>query len=189
MAKKKYYVVWNGVNPGIYDSWTEATLQINGYEAAKYKSFTSEESAIRAYSMGYDTYIKTVKKTPKSNSIAVNKKIIKNSIAVDAACSGNPGDMEYRGVKTISGEELFRLGPFKEATNNIGEFLAIIHAAALLKKNKLNNTIIYTDSKTAMAWVRNKKVKTTLKRTEKNKKVWQLIERAYTWLKNNKIEN
>ena len=191
MAKKKYYVVWNGVNPGIYDSWQEAKLQINGYEAAKYKSFTSEEEAIQAYSMGYESYkaIAPGKSTSQKVTISKNPKVIKNSISVDAACSGNPGIMEYRGVKTVSGQELFRLGPFEDATNNIGEFLAIVHAAALLKKNKLPDTVIYTDSKTAMAWVRNKKVKTTLQKTHKNKKVWDLIERAYNWLNTNTIVN
>lgn len=191
MGKKKYYVVWNGLNPGIYDSWHETKLQINGYEAAKYKAFASEEEAIQAYSMGYYAYRKKApikNKNPKTKS-SNNPKIIKNSIAVDAACSGNPGIMEYRGVKTVSGQEIFRLGPFEEATNNIGEFLAIVHAAALLKNNNLPDTVIYTDSKTAMVWVKNKKVKTTLKRTEKNKEVWTLIERAYKWLETHKIEN
>ena len=97
--------------------------------------------------------------------------------------------MEYRGVKTINGEQIFIQGPFEEATNNIGEFLAIIHAAALLKKMDNTDTIIYTDSRTAMAWVRNKKVKTKLERTSKNKEVWDLVERAYTWLKENTIPN
>ena len=42
---------------------------------------------------------------------------IKESIAVDAACSGNPGKMEYRGVYVADGRELFHIGPFEEGTN------------------------------------------------------------------------
>lgn len=188
MAKKKYYVVWVGKSPGIYDTWEETKVQIYEYENAKYKSFTNEEEAIQAYTNGYHQYYTKASKDikPKVNS---NQKIIKNSICVDAACSGNPGIMEYRGVKTHSKEEIFRMGPFKDATNNIGEFLAIIHAAALLMQKNLCDTAIYTDSKTAMVWVRNKKVKTTLQRNSKNEEVWKLIDRAYVWLNKNTIKN
>ncbi len=188
MGKKKFYVVWEGLIPGLYDNWNEAKVQINGYENAKYKSFANEEEAIQAYAKGYAKYYSGQKSKEKQKP-TTPKLVIKNSISVDAACSGNPGKMEYRGVKTISKEEIFRLGPFNQATNNIGEFLAIVHAAALLKQNKLKDTVIYTDSKTAMAWVRNIKVKTTLDRTNENEEVWKLIERAIIWLQNNIITN
>jgi ribonuclease HI len=107
-----------------------------------------------------------------------------NSISVDAASSGNPGIMEYRGVNTKTGEELFKQGPFEESTNNIGEFLALVHALALLK-DKNSDRIIYTDSRTAMSWVKKKTVKTNLERSDKNKPVFDLVDRALAWLKNN----
>ena len=50
MAKQKFYVVWEGVTPGVYTSWTDCQLQIKGYEAAKYKSFDTREEAERARS-------------------------------------------------------------------------------------------------------------------------------------------
>lgn len=79
-----------------------------------------------------------------------------NSIAVDAACSGNPGAMEYRGVETATGREIFRQGPFSEGTNNIGEFLAIVHGLAMLKK--MNSDLpLYSDSVNAISWVKKKK--------------------------------
>jgi ribonuclease HI len=115
-------------------------------------------------------------------------KIISNSISVDAACSGNPGLMEYRGVHTVSREEIFRQGPHKDGTNNIGEFLALVHALAFLKKMQ-SNTPIYTDSRTAMAWVRNKKVKTTLNKTAKNANLFDMMDRAIKWLKSNTYTN
>lgn len=126
--------------------------------------------------------------TPKvKNTVPkdILSKIVSKSISVDAACSGNPGIMEYRGVKTISGDQIFHRGPFKNGTNNIGEFLALVHALALLKKKNREDLAIYTDSKTAMAWVRNKQVKTTLKRTKDNKELFELVERAIIWLKKN----
>jgi len=104
-----------------------------------------------------------------------------DAIAVDAACSGNPGPMEYRGVYLKTGEEIFHFGPVK-GTNNIGEFLAIVHALALLQQKGLEMTV-YSDSKTAQCWVRQKKVKTTLKRTKETEKLFQLIERAENWLR------
>lgn len=103
-----------------------------------------------------------------------------DAIAVDAACSGNPGPMEYRGVYLKTGEQIFHYGPV-HGTNNIGEFLAIVHALALMDQKKIQLTI-YSDSKTALAWVRQKKAKTTLPRTPQTEQLHQLIERAERWL-------
>ena len=182
MAKKsKYYVVWKGFKPGIYTSWEECQKQITGFEKALYKSFESPEEAQQAFIRGYQAP-KPVKKIPPTS-------ILTNSICVDAACSGNPGDMEYRGVETMSHKEIFRIGPMPEGTNNIGEFLAIVHALALLKKLKKEDVAIYTDSKTAMAWVRNKKVKTNLQRTPRNLPIFELMERAILWIEQNNWKN
>ncbi|MDR1160771.1 MAG: ribonuclease H, partial [Tannerellaceae bacterium] len=106
------------------------------------------------------------------------------SIAVDAACSGNPGDMEYRGVYVRTGQEIFHIGPLKQGTNNVGEFLALVHGLALLKKTN-SNLPIYTDSVNAMKWVKNKKSKTLLERMPVNEPVFNLIERAERWLREN----
>lgn len=110
-----------------------------------------------------------------------------NAIAVDAACSGNPGPMEYRGVYLRTGQEIFHFGPV-QGTNNIGEFLAIVHALALLKKKGLSMTI-YSDSMTAQTWVKKRKCKTTLVRNEKTEPLYQLIARAEAWLRNNTYSN
>ncbi|GLR16658.1 ribonuclease H1 domain-containing protein [Portibacter lacus] len=185
--KKKYYVVWQGHEPGIYESWNACQQQIKGYPAAKYKSFSTESEAKNAFHGNYHDHITKAKK--KSPSFGSRDAILKNTWSVDAACSGNPGLMEYRGVETDTGIQLFHQGPFKKGTNNIGEFLAIVHALALLQKTGDHNRIIYTDSRTAMAWVRNKKVKTMLKREPVNEILFDLIDRAVNWLKNNKYQN
>ena len=107
------------------------------------------------------------------------------ALAVDAACSGNPGPMEYRGVYLGDGKEIFHFGPVR-GTNNIGEFLAIVHALAMLDKQGLKMTI-YSDSRTAISWVRKKSCKTLLERTEDTEQLFQLIERAEAWLKAHRV--
>ena len=107
------------------------------------------------------------------------------ALAVDAACSGNPGPMEYRGVYLGDGKEIFHFGPV-HGTNNIGEFLAIVHALAMLDKQGLKMTI-YSDSRTAISWVRKKCCKTQLERTGETEQLFQLIERAEAWLKAHRV--
>jgi ribonuclease HI len=114
--------------------------------------------------------------------------IIPESLSVDAACSGNPGIMEYRGVETGTGREIFHVGPFNPATNNIGEFLALVHGLALLKQQNLELPI-YSDSTTALAWVRKKKCNSKLERTNTNQEVFDLIQRAEKWLRLNDYKN
>ena len=195
MAKKqKYYVVWEGIRPGIYNSWEECQKMIKGHPAAKYKSFDSMAEAEYAFKQDYFKFIKSAKSEGSSSKKAlpksgINSHIITDSIAVDAACSGNPGIMEYRGVETISREVIFHRGPYRDGTNNIGEFLALVHALALLHKANNSHTAIYTDSITAISWVKNKKAKTTLEVTRHNTILFELIERAESWLKTHRFEN
>ena len=156
--KKKYYVVWKGHNPGIYEDWSACKQQIVDFSGALFKSYKSKREAEEAFKEGPDALKK--EKQPQE------KEIIAKSISVDAACSGNPGLMEYQGVDTVTKKVIFHRGPFLLATNNIGEFLAIVHALAMLKKEGNHKLPIYSDSGTAMAWVRNKKVKTNLVQNE-----------------------
>ncbi len=185
MAKKtKYYVVWKGAKPGIYDSWKACAEQVHGYPDARYKSFPTLKEAEAAFKTSPSSHIQSRKTSSKSKVSPTPKShgIIRDSISVDAACSGNPGIMEYRGVSTSSGEEIFHLGPFRDGTNNIGEFLAIVHALALLHKNDDKTTPIYSDSRVAQGWVKAGKAKTKLERTRKNHELFVLIERAERWL-------
>ncbi|MDR1610442.1 MAG: ribonuclease H family protein [Candidatus Symbiothrix sp.] len=183
MSKRKYYVVWKGIDPGIYDSWDESKKQIDGFEGALYKSFTTKEEALEAFRSEPSGYFRNRKK-----STLVSGQIIRESLSVDAACSGNPGRMEYRGVNTGTSELIFNIGPFEQATNNIGEFLAIVHALALLKKQHLD-TPVYSDSENGILWVKRKKCKTKLQPVEENRPVFDLIHRAETWLQNNTYSN
>lgn len=186
MSKTKFYAVWNGKTPGVYASWKECEEQVKGVEGAKYKSFDTQEEAEKALQGNYWQFVKP--KLEKQVAPAQHSQIIADSLAVDAACSGNPGDMEYRGVYVKTGQQIFIQGVYKEATNNIGEFLAIVHGLALLKQ-KGSNMPIYSDSVTAQAWVRAKKCKTKLERTPQNVAVFERIEAAERWLQNNTYTN
>ncbi|MDA3881902.1 MAG: viroplasmin family protein [Bacteroidales bacterium] len=187
MAKQKFYVVWQGAKTGIFDNWDECKKAIHGIPGAQYKSFTSYDEASQAFTQKPVTAHRA---TPKKKSKQANIKnpqsssILRNSLSVDAACSGNPGIMEYRGVYVKTGEEVFKIGPYQNGTNNIGEFLALVHGLALLKK--MNNPIpIYSDSMTAMSWVRQKKCKSKLIEDSRNTEIFELIARAEKWLQTN----
>ena len=185
-SKKKYYVVWRGLSPGIYNSWEECKKQVMGYDGAQYKSFTDEDEAKRSFDKSY-WEITQLKGKKNLQELTTKEKPILNSISVDAACAGNPGTLEFRGVFTDTETELFRRGPYEMGTVNIGEFLAIILALAWLKKNKLSYPI-YSDSLTAMSWVRNKRVNTKLERTSTNTEIFQALDNGVAWLKANPVE-
>ncbi|MDY6122165.1 MAG: viroplasmin family protein [Porphyromonas sp.] len=182
--KSKWYVVWSGLNPGVYDDWADCKLQIEGFSGAQYRSYPSREEALQAFDMGYRAAMQEVRRTTEKETTGHSNGPIWKSLSVDAACSGNPGAMEYRGVFTWSKELVFHVGPFAGGTNNIGEFLALVHGLALCKQRNWDLPI-YSDSKTAMAWVRNKKCKTLLMPTAENAPIFDLIERAEKWLRSN----
>lgn len=182
MAKKHFYVVWNGVEPGIYHTWQECEAQIKGVKQALYKSFPTLEDAERAYSSPPYEYI-GVKAKESNAPKELPPAVIRGALAVDAACSGNPGQMEYRGVYIGNGEEIFHFGPMF-GTNNIGEFLAIVHGLALLKQRGIDIPV-YSDSRNALLWVKQKKCKTKLPRDSRSEELFRYIDRAEKWLKEN----
>ena len=189
MAKRKFYVVWKGHKTGVFTSWNECKRHIDGFKDAEYKSFLSEAEANTAYAKSYNDY--KGKNTKKPLLTAVERKAIgepiMNSIAVDGACN-NKGDAEYKGVYTDTKTELFLEGPFKEGTNNIMEFLALVHALAFCKKHKIDLPI-YSDSRIAINWVQKKYINTKVNKSANNKKIFELIDRALKWLKTNTYPN
>lgn len=192
MAKKqKYYTVWKGRKTGVFDNWKEAEEQVKGFETAQYKSYESLKEAEDAFKGNYWQSVQkpqgAIAGKPKKSSALVGNYTLE-SIAVDAACAGNPGKLEYQGVETGTKRILFSMGPFPQGTVNIGEFLAIVHGLAFLKKH--NSTLpIYSDSKTAISWVRNKAVKTNLERNKKTEELFELLDRGIQWLKDNPYTN
>lgn len=183
---KKYYVVWVGLKPGIYDNWNDCKAQVSNYPNARYKSYKTKAEAEEAFAQAYE---ERKKKKSAIKAYTSASHIDKEAIAVDAACSGNPGDLEYRGVWVKDSSKVFHMGPFTMGTNNIGEFLAIVHALALLKQQGRDKTRIYTDSKIAIGWVKKGKANTKLKQSHKNSILFDLIRRAEKWLATNTWSN
>lgn len=191
--KQKYYTVWFGNKIGVFSSWNECEKQIKGFAGAKYKSFDSEKEAQEALKGNWFDFISTKNKTvePKKKSyldLPLQQQPVKESICVDAACAGNPGKMEYRGVDLKTGLEIFKAGPYENGTNNIGEFLAIVHALALVKNYEIPIPI-YSDSKIAIGWIKQKKCKTKLEEDRKNSALFEIIRRAEKWLNENTYKN
>jgi len=192
--KKKYYVVWEGHNPGVYTDWNECLKQLKGYSKPVFKAFYRHDVAEAAFHDSPEKYLDENYIEPVLFDMSSLKKKeqetapVKDALAVDAACSVNPGVMEYRGVDVATGEEVFRSEVYPYGTNNIGEFLAIVHALALLKKQN-SNKVIYSDSATAIRWVERKMINTNLERNDKTEDLYKIIDRALPWLKNNSWEN
>lgn len=182
--KKKYYVVWKGKKPGIYQKWSDCKAAISGIQGAQYKGFFSLAEAKTAFNKTFADYKgkKPIKNSLSKEQLGIIGEPNMHSISVDAASSGNPGKMEYRGVDTKTKKQLFHVGPFAQGTNNIGEFLALVHGLAFLKQHD-SDRIIYSDSRIAIGWIKKKSCNTKLKRSSKNEDLFLLVERAVQWLK------
>ena len=186
-SEKKFYVVRKWKKIWIFDSRDECKECVNWYSNAKYKWFSSKKDAETALNKWWEKYYE-VKKVAK-------KEVIKNedipffseSIAVDAACSGNPGEVEYRWIDLQTGDEIFH-EKFKIWTNNIWEFLAIVHWLNYLWDD---NRVIYSDSRIAISWVNQWKCKTKINTNESHDfyRLLEVIERAEQWLKKNWIKH
>ncbi len=189
MAKPRFYTVWRGNETGVFDSWEACRQAVEGYHGALYKSFPTEEKAWEAFEGNHLDYIgkdKHQSRLSEEQLKAIGRPVT-DSISVDAACNSTTGQMEYQGVDTLSGACFFRMGPFAGGSNNIGEFLAIVHALAWCKKHNIRRPI-YTDSHTDMTWVHNKKARTKVRPTPENHELFKLIQRAEEWLANNTWE-
>ncbi|MDE6310309.1 MAG: ribonuclease H family protein [Muribaculaceae bacterium] len=191
---RKYYVVWAGRATGVFDTWEETRAQIEGFPGAKYRSFPSQEEAVSAFRGRPEEHLSLARGMAEAQKKEVVNydaipEIRLNAIAVDGACACNPGPMEYRGVLVGTGQEVFHIGPMEGGTNNIAEYLAIIHCAALLHKSHDYTTPIYTDSRTALAWIRKRASNTTITPTAKNARVREVLARANAWIKANDIRN
>lgn len=185
MSKKKaaYYVVWSGKTPGIYDTWEDCEAQVKGVQGAKYKGFASRPEAEQAFASSPENYIIRKPKAEKEENGQLSTPILP-ALAVDAACSGNPGVMEFRGVIADTGTEVFHRGPFNGGTNNIGEFLAIVLGLAYLKQNNLP-WVLYTDSRTALSWLKKGHADTKIEWNAQNQDLFFMLRKAEMWLHDN----
>ncbi len=187
--KPKFYVVWHGRKPGVYDSWDAAKAQTDGFAKPLFKSFDSKAAALKAYQDKPHAHIGQAKPVAKQGRLAglVGNPML-DSLVVDAAWNTATGDMEYQGIYLATRQKLFLKGPYADGTNNIGEFLAIVHALAFLHQKK-SLIPVYSDSRTAISWIKKKKANTKLEQTTRNAELFDLIERAETWLQTHSFAN
>ncbi|MCE9644835.1 MAG: ribonuclease H family protein [Chloroflexi bacterium] len=184
MTKQKYYVVWKGRRTGIFTAWAECEKQVKGFVGAQFKAFDTSKEAEAAFLANYEDFKGKVSSDGRWRTAGTPP--ILPSICVDAACSGSPGKLEYRGVITDTGEQIFHAGPYEHGTNNVGEFLAIVHALTWQFKHN-SHAPIYSDSENAVLWVNTGVCKTNLKHTPKNALLFALIHSAENWLAENEL--
>lgn len=215
-AKQKWYVVWRGKQPGIYTTWADCEAQVKGAQASLYKAFSTPQEAEAAFAGNPYDYIGQRRDSavqPSDNAagrpsdcppkgpagcpppppayrhdtvLPLPPAVTADAWAVDAACAHNPGPMEYRGIDLRTGAVVFHFGPIY-GTNNIGEFLAIVHAMALMTQRGERRTI-YSDSVNAMSWVKQRCCKSKLEQNARSQQAWQLIERAVAWLQSHDVK-
>ena len=189
---KKYYVVWKGHQPGIYTTWELCQTQVQGFPGAEYKAFPTLEAARYAYQHSYADALEAARVITQSSDIPDDKvqspPFIPEGYSVDAACRGNPGWMEYRCVENRTRRQIFHQGPFEDGTNNVGEFLAIVHALSYLSQQGIS-TSLYSDSDTAIGWVMRKRCRSRLALTGRNAFLFEMISRAEAWLNENSYLN
>ena len=192
----KWYAVAKGRKTGIFTSWEETKYSVSGHPSAVYKSFSTEQQAeeflqqntnLPPSPIGLTRSTKDTMAAAQSYFFSASKarhpdKKPENFLAVDAACNKNPGgDVEYRLVR-ITGKKppeiLHSAGPLPNGTNNIGEFLALVEALRF-NHGKTKTLPIYTDSITALAWIRKQKANTTHK---PGAELAKLVQEAEDWL-------
>jgi ribonuclease HI len=188
-VKPKYYVVWKGKEPGVYTNWNDCKQQVEGFTGAAYKSFPTMMEAQLAYKDHFAKHIYKKEKSASTKDLAALGTPIHESIVVDAAWNSVQKDMEYQGILYKTNTRIFHMGPLANGTNNIGEFLAIVHALAYCKKHGLSTLPIYSDSRNAIGWVKAKKCKTNLEESAKTQHIFELIKRAESWLQENSYRN
>lgn len=181
----QYYGVWIGRKPGVYDNWNDCKAQVDKFSGARYSKLksTTKEEALLEFNKENNNTIDNSKETIKSTNNVVNtsNKPIENVLTVDGASNGL--NCEFQAVWYPSGEVAFKSKQYQGGTNNIAEFLGLVLAIKHLEKNNLPLSV-YTDSVTAMAWLRDKKANTTAKTTGKaTEELDKLINQAETYLK------
>lgn len=142
----RYYVVWKGRRPGIYDSWEACKAQVDGFPNARFKAFPTLNIARRALELG-----PRAAELPTWFLAEPGPEV--PSVAVDAAASQAHGPVLYRGVVLLpeGHTKLLFEGQLPEATVNAGEFVALVEALCRLHEQGCVLPV-YTDSRVALTW-------------------------------------
>jgi len=160
MVAKKFYVVWEGREKGIFTDWDTCKRHIDKFAGARYKSYKTREEAESAFRSGPAAAMKKAKVAPKKYSgkgpktytaEEIGKLPAQTKIFTDGGCEPNPG-------KAASGMAVYREGEISElwfglfnpqGTNNTAELNALHQALLLAEKEieKKSTVAIFCDSK------------------------------------------
>lgn len=151
--KNKFYVVFRGLHPGVYATWDECRVNVSGFPRASFASFKNEAEARQAFAVGDLSKCKEEAERLKKELWMHSEPMVGGvCLVVDAACSGFPGPVEFRGVLLPSMAEAFKFGPYAGGSNNIGEFLAIVTGFRWLRERGMSIPV-FSDSRCAIGWV------------------------------------
>lgn len=146
MAKKKFYAVASGKNPGIYTTWPDAEAQVKGYGGAKYKGFSTRAQA-EAW-MADPQWGKKKTQQPKQNeAIAQHMPVAgRTEIYTDGGAINNPGPGGYGVVILEKGESRELTGGYLHTTNNRMELMACVKGIEALS-SRTEPVALFSDSK------------------------------------------
>ncbi|WJM54471.1 ribonuclease H family protein [Pseudomonas asiatica] len=165
-ASRKWYVVWAGRCPGIYQNWASCQSQTDGFPGARFKSFTSQAeaeaafgansaastSARQATTRATTTPIKSVLTT--QSKLQIRKVEADVKIFVDGACNPNPGEAGS-GAAVYEHGVLTSLwyGRYQpQGTNNTAELAALHYGLVLAGEatKKGHSAAVFADSSYAI---------------------------------------
>lgn len=159
---KKYYVVWQGREPGIYDDWPSCKSQVDKFAGARYKSFSSLAEAEAAFGAkaGVRSKVAPAAKRPRAAGLKtyqadeIAKLAAEVKIYTDGGCEPNPGEAGS-GLAIYRNEQLVGLwyGLYQSlGTNNTAELNALNQALILTEQElaKGLRVVILCDSQYAI---------------------------------------
>ena len=147
---KKFYAVKKGVIPGIYESWNDCKLQINGYSGAIYKSFSTYDEALRYIQDGGEK-----RNDDNSKNVTLPETIV--TAYVDGSYDSSTNRFSYGVVLFYNGKkeyfsEVFCDNPLSEMNNVAGEIKGSERAIQYCLDNKINSITIYHDYEGIAKW-------------------------------------
>lgn len=150
---KKYYVVWQGREPGVYAEWAKCKAQVDRFPGAKYKSFATLEEAESALRGGVSPK-QSVAKSNKLSDTDIAAMSFDTKIYTDGGCDPNPG-RAGSGLAVYRDGEVAALwyGLFEPAgTNNTAELNALNQALIIAHDERKGDrsVAIFCDSKYAI---------------------------------------
>lgn len=115
MAKKKYYGVYKGFIPGVYDNWDECNAQVSGFSGAIFKGFSTRSEAELFAEHGVSESVSEKPAPVKSRSQAAGKAdpdfdTSKPYAFVDGSFNPSTGVFGYGGFVCFEGQRVPVMG-------------------------------------------------------------------------------